>query len=157
MQKFILIFLILSATAYGYSYNKILIKAQASVFPKILLLDKELDKKLIDNKIVFIIAYEEDDRDTAAYIQRLLLQHYRNFLSTHRFETKIVEFSKISHYTEATAIYALNSETNINSLSNALYLEYSRTIPIVNANHIEDFLTQYFWKDPGEWNRVTNV
>jgi len=42
------------------------------------------------------------------------------------------------------------------SLSDALYLEYSRTIPIVNANYIEDFLSQYFWKDPGNWNRITN-
>jgi hypothetical protein len=94
-----------------------LIKAQAIIFPKILLLDKKLNKKLVNNKIVFIIAYEEDDYIMAVYIKKLLLQRYKNFLSFHRFETKIMEFSEISEDTEATAIYALNSKTSINTLS----------------------------------------
>lgn len=117
MKLFILFFLILNATLYGYSYNRMLIKAQVSVFPKILLLDKKLDNKLVGDRIVFIIAYEEGDRDTAVHIQELLLQRHKLYLSTHKFETKIVEFSKISQETEATAIYALNSEANIKNIS----------------------------------------
>ncbi|DAB27283.1 MAG TPA: hypothetical protein CFH78_08780, partial [Sulfurimonas sp. UBA10385] len=59
MKKFILLFFTLTVTIYGYTYNEMLIKAQIAVFPKILLLDKKINNKLVDNKIVFIIAHEE--------------------------------------------------------------------------------------------------
>lgn len=117
MLKSILIFFILTATAFGYSYNETLINAQAAVFPKILLLDKKLDKKLIQNKIVFIIAYEEADSVTATNLQTLLINRYKNSLSNYIFDVKTVEFSKISKDIEATAVYVLNSQTNIQNLS----------------------------------------
>lgn len=117
MLKSILIFFILTVTAFGYSYNETLIDAQAAVFPKILLLDKKLDKKLVQNKIVFIIAYEEADSVTATNLQTLLINRYKNSLSSYIFDVKTVEFSKISKDIEATAIYALNSQTNIQNLS----------------------------------------
>lgn len=117
MLKLILIFFILTATTFGYSYNETLINAQAAVFPKILLLDKKLDKKLVQNKIVFIIAYEEADSVTATNLQTLLVNRYKNSLSNYIFDVRTVEFSKISKDIEATAIYALNSQTNIQNLS----------------------------------------
>ncbi|OHE05158.1 MAG: hypothetical protein A2513_03620 [Sulfurimonas sp. RIFOXYD12_FULL_33_39] len=118
MKKFILLFFTLTVTIYGYTYNEMLIKAQIAVFPKILLLDKKINNKLVDNKIVFIIAHEESDGTTAANIQNIFLQLYKNTLSNYVFETKTVEFSKISQSTEATAIYILNSQTAIKDLSN---------------------------------------
>lgn len=117
MRKFILFFLILSATLYAHTYNKMLIKAQALIFPKILLLDKKLNQKMIDNKIVFIIAYEKGDHATATSIQNIVSEHYKDFLSLHILETKIMEFTEISKETKATAIYALNSDTKVNNLS----------------------------------------
>lgn len=117
MKIFILFFLIFNVSAYAYSYNKMLIQAQSSVFPKILLLDEKLDEKLVDNKVLFIIAYEEGDEETAIYIKELLLKRHKSHLHTHEFKIEIIEFSKISKDTKATAIYALNSKTNIKKLS----------------------------------------
>ena len=44
MKKLLLISFILTTSLFGYSYNDLLIKAQSSIFPKILLLDKKLDQ-----------------------------------------------------------------------------------------------------------------
>ena len=117
MKKLVLLFFILTASLYGYTYNETLLKAQAAVFPKILLLDKKINNKLINNKIVLIIAYEESDNITATNLQNILLKRYKNTLSNYTFETKTVEFSKISKDTQATAIYALNSQRYIKGLS----------------------------------------
>jgi hypothetical protein len=110
-------FLVLNVTLYAHSYSEMLIKAQATIFPNILLLDKKLNNKLIENKIIFIIACENDDLQTAVEIKNILHSRYKNFLSNYLFETKILEFSQITENTNATAIYALHSNTNLNKLS----------------------------------------
>lgn len=117
MKKFILFFLIFNATVYGYAYNETLIRAQIAVYPKILLLDKQHDEKLVEDKIVFIIAHEEKDYIVATNIKSLMIGQYGGLLSDHKFEIKTVVFSKLSQNTQATAIYALNSTTHMLDLS----------------------------------------
>ena len=117
MKKLLVLFFTLSVGVYGYTYNETLIKAQAAVFPKILLLDKKLNTKLINNKILFIIAHEESDTTTAQNIQNMLQRQYKNNLLDYTLEVKTLEFSKISQNTDATAIYILNSQRYINTLS----------------------------------------
>lgn len=41
---------------------------------------------------------------------------------------------------------------NSEGLSDLLYLDYTRTIPIVNSSAIQSFFSQYFWNDPEDWN-----
>ena len=40
---------------------------------------------------------------------------------------------------------------NSEELSDLLYLDYTRTIPIVNSSAIQSFFSQYFWKDLSDW------
>ena len=41
---------------------------------------------------------------------------------------------------------------NSEGLSDLLYLDYTRTIPIINSSAIQSFFSQYFWNDPDDWN-----
>lgn len=103
--------------AYGYSYNHILLKAQASIFPKILLLDKKLGEKLIDKKIIYTVAYEKDDYHTALEVAKLIKENYNERFDTYSYKINLVEFSDLSYDTKATVIYALNSDTYIQEVA----------------------------------------
>ncbi len=58
------------------------------------------------------------------------------------------------HYSQTPDIsHALSSFSKIDELSDALYFEYTRTIPIVNAAGIHSFLSNSLWKYPEDWQR----
>lgn len=117
MKKLLLISFILTTSLFGYSYNDLLIKAQSSIFPKLLLLDKKLDNKLVDGKIVYTIVCENNDFHTAEKLRDTMNKRYQNRLGKYSFEVNIIPFSKLSTQTKATAIYALNSDTDIGKVT----------------------------------------
>jgi hypothetical protein len=119
MKKAVLFFLIFQGIASAYSYNALLLQAQASIFPKILLLDKKLDEKLINGKIVFTVVYEENDRFSASEVRELIASHYGKELEKYPLEIKMVEYSDASAALQSTAVYLLNSERNMKGLASA--------------------------------------
>ncbi|MCK9453619.1 hypothetical protein [Sulfurimonas sp.] len=117
MKRAALLFFILASYAYGYTYNKLLLKAQASIFPKIIMLDKKLYEKLVDGKIVYTIVYEKSDYYTASEIGKFIESNYRHTSTQYAFKINLVEFSEFSSKTDATAIYILNSDTQVQELA----------------------------------------
>ncbi|NOR58165.1 MAG: hypothetical protein GQ474_06555 [Sulfurimonas sp.] len=113
MKRIIFLYLVLVNLAYGYSYNDILLKAQASIFPKIMLLDKNLENKLVDGKIVYTIAYDESDLHTAQEISEFIDKNFEGYFDKYIYTINLVEFSDLSIDTKASAIYTLNSEEHI--------------------------------------------
>ena len=58
------------------------------------------------------------------------------------------------HYSQTPDIsHELKSLTKIDELSDALYFEFTRTIPIVNAAGIQSFLSDSLWMHPEDWQR----
>jgi len=117
MKKIIFLYLTLVNLAYGYSYNDILLKAQAAIFPKIMLLDKNLENKLIDGKVVYTIAYDESDLHTAQELSEFIDKNFKGFFDKYLYNINLVEFSDLSSDTKASAIYALNSEEHIDKVA----------------------------------------
>ena len=63
---FILIYLLLiPGKIYAFEYDPLLIRAKASIFPKIILLDKDIDSKLENNKVVIKILHAEENKNKA--------------------------------------------------------------------------------------------
>ncbi len=117
MKKFLLISLLLTSTLFGYTYNDLLIQAQSSIFPKILLLDKKLDEKLVDGKIVYTIVCEENDYRMAEKLRDMMNDAYRNRLGSYDFEVNILLFSNLDADTRTSAIYVLNSDTGVDKVT----------------------------------------
>ncbi len=117
MKKIALLLIILVNFAYGYTYNRLLLKAQASIFPKIIMLDKKVSDKLVDGKIVYTIVYEENDYYTAVDIGEFIESNYRLNKSKYSYKINLVKFSEFSDETQATAIYALNSDIHIEKIA----------------------------------------
>lgn len=137
MKKLLLIFFLLTSTLFGYSYNDLVIKAQSSIFPKILLLDKKLYDKLVDGKIVYTIVCEASDYHRAQTLRDAMNRQYQNRLGDYPFEVRILLFSKLTPKTRATAIYALNSETGIDKVTDLVKTSGYMTFAydIVNLQH----------------------
>lgn len=117
MRILTLIF-ILNTLLFGYNYNDLLLKAQASIFPKIMLLDKKLEEKLVNGKIVYTIVYDKDDYDTALEVNEYIEANHQGHFDEYEYSVNLVEFSDLSDETEATAFYALNSNENIKKVAN---------------------------------------
>jgi len=117
MKKIILLFFIFINSLYGFSYNDILLKAQASIFPKIILLDKKVSNKLVDGKIIYTIVYEKDDYNTALEINKFIDASYNGHFNGYAYKINLVEFSDLSNETQATAIYTLNSDKYIKKVA----------------------------------------
>jgi hypothetical protein len=81
------------------------------------LLDKKLDEKLVKGKIIFTIVYEKDDYPTAAQIDEFIKTNYKEHFDMYEYRINLVEFSELSEKTDATAIYALNSDKYIQKVA----------------------------------------
>ena len=100
---------LLPLSLWSYNYDTLLLKAQASLFPKLLQLDREIGKKLVDGKMRCLIAYEPSDEAVALRLVELM----------HRagggipLEVIAMPYDAIDGETRATAIYTLRSESQI--------------------------------------------
>ncbi len=113
MKKIIFLYLILTNLAYGYNYDELLLKAQASIFPKIMLLDKKIEDKLINGKVIYTIIYDKSDFYTALEIKNIIDSNYNGYFDKYKYKILLVDFLDFSNQTEASAIYVLNSDKYI--------------------------------------------
>ncbi len=94
-----------------------MLKAQASIFPKILLLDRKIDDKLIDGKIVYTIVYDKSDYSTARHVGEFIDASNKGHFDKYMYKINLVEFSDLSSSTHASVIYALNSDRDIKKVA----------------------------------------
>jgi hypothetical protein len=117
MKKVLFLYLTLINLAFGYNYDDILLKAQASIFPKIIILDKKIEDKLVDGKIVYTIVYDKIDYLTAKSIEEFIDKNFQGELDKYKYKINLVEFSNFSQSTEASAVYVLNLKEHIEKIA----------------------------------------
>lgn len=116
-MRTLILLLMISSLAFAYQYKSVLVNAQISIFPRILLLDKEVEQKLIDGKIVFTIVYEGRDINTASDIANKIDKSYKGKFEQHEYVINLVEFKDLTKDTKATAFYTLNSSEHISKVA----------------------------------------
>ncbi len=117
MKKIVFLYLTLLNIAFGYNYDDLVLKAQASIFPKIILLDKKIEDKLIDGKIVYTIVYDKTDYHTVLSIEKFINKNFKGQLDTYDYKINLVDFTNFSAQTEASAIYVLNLTEHIEKVA----------------------------------------
>lgn len=104
---------------FGYSYDDLVLKAQSSIFPKIMLLDKEIKNKLVNNKIIYTIVYDEDDYQTALHVKEDINTVFKGHFDKYPYEITLVNFSHLSPTIKTSALYVLkSSKENIKKAAN---------------------------------------
>ena len=110
----ILIHIILISTkAHAFDYDPLLMRAQASIFPKIILLDKDIDSKLENNQIIIEILHAEADKNIALNIKSLIEDQYKNNLGKKPLIIRLNEFESFNPEAPATAYFILKGSSNI--------------------------------------------
>jgi len=117
MKKLFFLYLTLVEIVFGFNYDDVVLKAQASIFPKIILLDKKIEDKLIDGKIVYTIIYDKTDYLTALSIEEFINKNFDGHLDIYDYKINLVDFDSFSEKTEASAIYVLNLKEHVERIA----------------------------------------
>ena len=117
MKKILFLYLTLVNIVFGFNYDDVVLKAQASIFPKIILLDKKIEDKLIDGKIVYTIIYDKTDYLTALSIEEFINKNFDGHLDIYDYKINLVDFDSFSEKTEASAIYVLNLKEHVERIA----------------------------------------
>lgn len=117
----LLLFLMLSIVALGY--DEFLMEAQSAVLPKIALLDKDIQKKLVAGKLQIVIAHDAIDSELAKETAQKIMVNSGGMIGTFGLNVLTVEFSQLLK-TSASIIYILNSnDTTIKKATQAASLK----------------------------------
>ena len=116
MRLWLLIVLIV-IPVFGFNYNPLLLKAQASIFPKLFMLVKEPERLLVDESVVFAIIHEEEDFESAWQLKNLIEDQYDGRLTGYPFRIILIEYERLDEKLEASAVIALHSEKYIHELA----------------------------------------
>ena len=116
MKKLLFVLSLMVTVLYGYSYNELLIKAQSSIFPKIMLLDKKLEEKLVEGLVVYSIAYEDEDKDVAEMLKNRIESLYQGRLGQYALRVQAVPFKALKSGIRTTGLYVLNSSESLEGI-----------------------------------------
>lgn len=112
-----LLIVMLAIPIFGFNYNPLLLKAQASIFPKLFMLVKEPAKLLVKDEVVFAIIHEEEDFESAWLLKNLIEEQYHGDLEGYAFRIVLIEYERLNDTLEASAVIALHSEEFIQALA----------------------------------------
>jgi len=152
-MKYFIILLYLAISAVADTYNTDIIRIHTKVFPKILLLDTEIDQKLVDGAIKVIILYTEEDIKIANTLKEEML-HLYPLLKDYPFQVVIREYKHFDETEAVTAYYQLlgnkesvmsvNESANKNSLItfsyDKSYLDYGTLMSLNISNSVSPYL-----------------
>jgi hypothetical protein len=117
MKKILFVYLTLFSLVFGYDYDELILKAQASIFPKIMLLDKRIGDKLVDDKIVYTIVYDKEDHLTALSIEKFINKNFAGRLDVYDYEVNLVDVDSFSSDIQTSAIYVLNLDDKVEKIA----------------------------------------
>lgn len=107
--QFITLFFLItvSHSVIGSEYDPLLLRAQATVFPKIIMLDEEIDKKIEKNVVSFQLFFSDKDKQTAERLKELIQENYGQSFGDKEFNVTISSFNDFSQQNIATAYFLL--------------------------------------------------
>ncbi len=111
MKKVCFLLIVFSVTLFGYEYDKLLLKAQANIFPKLILLDQDISKKVINKEIVFCIVYHQSDYIKTMQIKKIVENRYEKSLEEYKLKIVLKRFDEVKDDKSINAYYILQGES----------------------------------------------
>ena len=119
-KKLILFIIFAISTFANVVYNPNLIDFHAKVFPKIIISDNAFEHKLVKNKIILTILYEDIDLITAQILKEKIESNYEN-LKDYKIEVSLMKYDNFIATNLSTAYYfLLGKKENIEQISQIL-------------------------------------
>lgn len=102
-----------SKASYAYDYDPLLMRTQASIFPKIILLDKNLGDKIDINQVIITILHSETEHHIAAQLKDLIKEQYKQNLGKKELIINLKDFEHFNESEPSTAYFLLKSSEAI--------------------------------------------
>lgn len=103
-----LMFAIGEGMLFGAGYDTMLLSAHAKLFPKIVMLDKNLEKKLIEGKVRIVIVSGSKDVQAAQELKSMIATGYQGKLMQYSLNVETVDVAALNDANEASAYYLLS-------------------------------------------------
>ena len=123
-----------SCRAWTETYDPLLLRAGASIFPKIILLDKSLSIKAPESEVTITIVSTSQDDDAASQLMYLIEDKYKNGLGGNKLKVNITTFDVFKEAPLVTAYIVLQGSeeqykkvTSYASSQNRIVFSYSYT------------------------------
>ena len=129
-MRIIISILLLMTICFGYDEQ--ILDAQAQVLPRIALLDKDLPNKLVNGKVLLVIAHDADDIDLARDMVSTINSKTGGKIGGYALKVVSVDFSSLSKQ-DMSLMYILDSSdanikkaVNVAKNKNIISFAYSR-------------------------------
>ena len=121
------IIMLSSATFDGYAaeYSSLLVRAQTSIFPKIIMLDENVADKVLGNSIQLHVLYQPGDKGQAESVKQSIEDNYGNKIGQYDFHVRLIDASKIVDEVP-TAFYLLNLNADIKKTISQIAIKNKR-------------------------------
>jgi len=130
----LVVLIIFSSRAWTETYDPFLLRAEASIFPKIILLDKNLSIKAPENEVTITIVSTSQDDEAATQLMYLINDKYKNGLGDNKLKVNVTTFDIFKELPLATAYIVLQGSedaykkvTSYASSHNRIVFSYSYT------------------------------
>ena len=134
-KLFLLTCLTLSLFASGV-YDSNLLDFQAKVFPKIIISDNDLKSKLLENKVVLTILYEDIDFNTAQNLKENIEKNHKT-LKEYSLEVNLLRYDDFESSNISTAyFFLLGKKDDISRISSNL-IQNSRLSFAYDDNYLD--------------------
>ena len=107
-MKVILLFMI-SIKLMAISVDPLLLKAQASIFPKIMLLDKDISKKTEGDKLIFSIVHTDKQHSDAQQLKKMIDGEYKDKLGELNLEVRLEHVNAFDVKGKASSYYIFDA------------------------------------------------
>jgi len=108
MMKYLLLALMFAGISLqGAGYDSTLLKAHAKLLPKIILLDKGFDKKLVNGKVKIVVITNSKDMGSAIEFKNLIESSYKGKLMQFPLEVEIEDGDSLELSKRASAVYMM--------------------------------------------------
>ena len=130
-MKYILLFISISTILLSSTINESLLKIHATIVPKILLMDYDFKKKIINKIIKIAIVYENNDYKEALLLKRMIEQKYQDGLKSYDISLTLLPYTKTKDSKIKANLYYIfpsnvkNIQIAINKAKNSKALTFS--------------------------------
>ena len=100
---FISVLMLISCCAWGQNYDPLLLRAQASIFPKIILLDQKLSEKTPGKELAINIITSKQSNHIAEQLKQSIKEKYHDSLGDNKLTVNVTSVEELYETPVATA------------------------------------------------------
>lgn len=111
MKRLFALFMLMTLPLFPQSYNEHILKIEANIIPRIILMDYQFEEKLIDGKITVAVIYNPIDLPSAKTIRKFFLKKYPDGIKGYPINIILVPYDTVlaTPY-KATLYYLMDSD-----------------------------------------------